>query len=149
MKIREYLHQLLDLPTPSVNSQLIFKGIGYEVNYLEDLSVVKVKLFGVIDMKLINHIRDQIIHYSTIRRVKFILLDLNEPVDLVGKIFRLKISGLDKITVNYVVVLLPNWSEKRKHLRFLNFLGYKSVRFFFSYAGAINWIAYRNIHHGF
>ncbi|MDW3210631.1 MAG: hypothetical protein R8N23_12220 [Reichenbachiella sp.] len=144
MKIKKYLYDLLDLPTHELEEFEVAKGIGYEVSYIQNTKVVKVKLIGQIDTKLLKHLLRQIFSFGKNNKIACTLLDLNHPFELTGRLMPLRNIGQRKSAIRLVVVLLPDWSEKKNHIRFLNLMGYQTVRFFFSFAGAINWITAQN-----
>lgn len=144
MKIKKYLYDLLDLPAQELEEFAIARGIGYDISYINSTHVVKVKLSGPIDIKLLKHILRQIFSFGKNNKIACTMLDLNHPFLLTGRLMPLRNVGQSKLAIRLVVVLLPNWSEKKNHIRFLKLMGYQTVRFFFSFAGAINWITAQN-----
>lgn len=140
MQLKRYLYRLLDLPIQDFEEYAVAKGIGYEVSYLKKAQVVKVKLSGKVDTKLLKHLLRQIFSFSKNNEIACTMLDLNHQFEICGRLMPLRLVGKSRPSVRLVVVLLPDWSEKKKHIRFLNLMGYQTVRFFFSFAGAINWI---------
>ncbi|WP_456462085.1 hypothetical protein [Reichenbachiella sp.] len=147
MKIKKYLYNLLDLPLHELEEYEVAKGIGYQVSYIQNAQVIRVRLSGHINTKLLKHLLRQITSFGKNNRIASTMLDLNHPFELTGRLMPLRNIGRSKHIIQYVVVLLPDWSEKKKHIRFLNLMGYQTVRFFFSFAGAINWITAQNDDH--
>ncbi|MEO9801973.1 MAG: hypothetical protein ABJF04_01940 [Reichenbachiella sp.] len=145
MNFKKYFHNLLDLPTNDLDEYVVTRGIGYEVLHLKKLWTIKVKCYGSVDVGLIEHIREQVHLYAMNQTIRYILLDFNRPIQLDGLQLSIR-SGIDQRFkfIKSTIVLLPDWSHKKSYIRFLNLVGLYNVHFFFSLAGAFNWITAHN-----